>query len=690
MTRDPTSHVGYTLGSAIEILLNRLVECHEYDEAYQALCDVAATLPQVQFTWLGVSAGGAVDLRCRAGDDRGYLEGFSINTILGDDYAQGPTARALIEAKEFVTADQLASQRLLPWRDRAVRTGVNSSGVFPIVSDGRAIAALSVYSLAFDAVGPLTGTLKALCEATALCVANLRTQASERRRRELDSWSASALSVMTQGIIVCDATKEDLPVRYVSPSCEGIYGYSLEEFRGRNMRFVQGPDTDPTTVDQLRRAITARQGCEVEILNYRKDGATIWVHLVLSPVFEEDGTFIRYVGLVSDATTQRAFERRMIENQRMEAISTLAGGIAHDFNNLLLVIQGYLGLLSRSQGEKELSLIDRVQVAIDRATELTGQLLAYSRNQHVEPQPILMNEHVADSVRMVAKVLGENVKVTTELNDAPVVFFDATQLHQILLNLLVNARDAMPSGGTILVRTSEVVVDRDDSHGEIPSGTYALVEVIDEGEGMTSEVRAKVFDPFFTTKPAGTGLGLASVQGIVRQAGGHIDVESVPGAGARFYVYLPLYLEGVVPVTPVTARWIVSGDELRGVERVLCVEDQEDVLALLVGDLTDWGYDVIAARSAEEALELVASSANTIDVLVSDVILPGENGRELAERLVTQLPELQIIFTSGYPAQILLERDYLETSTVFIAKPYRTTEIARAIRTLRSRLRDAT
>ncbi len=452
---------------------------------------------------------------------------------------------------------------------------------------------------------------------------------------------------------------------------------SLEQLLGRVHPADRG-----SVAAAIGGAVEAGTGFEVEFRTVGDPEDDRWAEFRGQVYPAESGHPMRLIGITQDTTERRRVERHLIQSQKMEAIGNLAGGIAHDFNNLLTGIIGYLAFAQRRlpQGTPVRADIDEVERAARRAAALTSQLLSYARRQMVVPTLVDLNAAVGAMEPMLQRLLGEDVEVVTELDPALwVVRVDAGQLEQVILNLAANARDAMPDGGTLRVRTRNMVLSRDDARRqpEVRLGEYAALIVSDTGVGMTPEVQARIFEPFFTTKPpgAGTGLGLPMCYGIAKQADGHIMVESEPGRGAVLTVLLPR-AAGELP----TAAERSQGDLPRGRETILVTEDDAVVRLLAVRTLRDAGYNVLEADSAAAGLECADQHHGPIHLLLTDVVMPGGGGRELAESLLASRPDLRVIFMSGYTSDIVLRRGVVEESVLFLPKPFSPLALAHAVR----------
>ncbi len=433
---------------------------------------------------------------------------------------------------------------------------------------------------------------------------------------------------------------------------------------------------------QIGAAIAERSGFKLEFRAAGDPTEERWTAL-RGQFYRDEATGANHlIGVAQDVTDQRRTEQQLIQSQRMEAIGNLAGGIAHDFNNLLTAIIGYLSFVQRrlppdAPVRDDLTEVER---AARRAAALTSQLLSYARRQMVVPASVDLNATVSGLTPMVRRLVGEDIEVETELAETDgSVRVDPGQLEQVLLNLVANARDAMPSGGVLRLRTRHMTLTSAAARTipEARPGQYLALEVQDTGVGMTPEVQARIFEPFFTTKPpgSGTGLGLAMCYGIVRQADGLVLVESEPGRGARFSVLLPREgsdaEEGVVSAPPIVVP---------GRETVLLVEDDPTVRVVTGRILRELGYSVLEAGSAAEARTVAAAAAGRIDLLLTDVVMPGGSGRELAEALTQTRPGLPVVFMSGYTADVILRQGIVHEKVTLLSKPFTADALADTLR----------
>jgi PAS domain S-box-containing protein len=491
-----------------------------------------------------------------------------------------------------------------------------------------------------------------------------------------------AIQAVTQGILITDPSQPDNPIVYASPGLLRLTGYGAEEVIGRNCRFLQGRGTDQAAVARVRLAIQIGEPCTVELLNYRKDGTEFWNELSISPVRDDAGRVTHFVGVQADVTARRSLEEQFRQAQKMEAIGRLAGGVAHDFNNLLTVINGYSELLierlSTSDASRE--LVVEINKAGERSAGLTRQLLAFSRQQILAPQILDLNEVVNETDKMLRRMIGEDIGLSTTLApDLWTVLADPGQIEQVLMNLAVNARDAMPTGGQLMIQTRNVQQEQASlqTHLDTPSGPHVLLSITDTGSGMPPEVKARIFEPFFTTKgERGTGLGLATVHGIIRQAGGHLSVDSEVGRGTSFKVYLPRAVN-----RPPTSRIRAEQSMMkRGGETILLVEDEDGVRGLACRVLRSCGYTVLETSDGISALRVAEECQKPIDLLVTDVVMPRMGGHVMAERLAELFPGIKMLFLSGYTDDAVVRHGIMEGEVVFLQKPFTPSSLTAKVR----------
>jgi PAS domain S-box-containing protein len=551
------------------------------------------------------------------------------------------------------------------------------------------------------------GTLLLLLTAAGAGLLALRL----RRQRDLIGRTQSELQLANQrfGIVsncvpdVIFSMDLDSRFTYVSPSVERVYGWTVEEFLKLGPEdVVSAAHLDQATAT-LRERVEAAASPQFErgrvvVLEFehkRKDGSLFWVELNATLSWSEDGRPTGVIGVARDITERRrAGEEReklwaqLSQAQKMESIGRLAGGVAHDFNNLLTVINGYTVLLldRLTPGDATGGPLREIQGAGERAAQLTRQLLAFSRKQKVEWERVELNALILETRNMLQRMVGEDIEIAVELSpDAWPVQADTGQMTQVLMNLAVNARDAMPGGGRLSIETANAELNAEyaAAHPGVTPGHYVRVAVRDTGAGIDEKTRPRIFEPFFTTKGPGkgTGLGLSTVYGIVRQAGGSIDVESEPGKGAGFFIYLPRVEEtlaaGTAEGTPREAE--------PGTETILLVEDQAELRKLAALGLRQHGYRILNAGDGDEALLVAQRHEGPIHLLLTDLVMPGMNGQELAKQMKTLRPEAKVLYMSGYAGDMITPEELRQAGGAFIAKPFTPSSLAEKVRSVLGR-----
>ena len=466
-------------------------------------------------------------------------------------------------------------------------------------------------------------------------------------------------------------------------AAEQMYGYRADEAIGMNVAEL-APPARAGEIQGYRDRIARGETIEnYESVRLRKNGTLFHASLTLSPIRDRTGRPIGTAAIVRDITDRKRIEEHLRGAQKMEAIGQLAGGIAHDFNNSLMAIRGYSELMLRRLEEGDPLRRDAaaIQKAAEGATALTRQLLAFSRKQVLQPRLVDLNSVVADNQDMLRSLAGEHIALRTSLTPAiSPVKADPAQLEQVLVNLVLNARDAMPDGGTLTIETADTKVEQPVREGLVPPGDYVVLSVADTGCGMDGEVKDRAFEPFFTTKEAGkgTGMGLSSVYGVVKQSGGTIWIDSEPGRGATFTIYLPRSRERALGPGRSPAAQIAPGGE----ETVLLVEDDDDVRAVVRQMLELKGYGVVEARDGEQALRVAEGWEGRLPLVVSDVVMPRMNGPEFASRLRTVRPDTKVLFVSGYTDDTIVQRGVLEDGVMFMQKPFTAEGLARRVRAI--------
>ena len=523
----------------------------------------------------------------------------------------------------------------------------------------------------------------------------LAAAAERRRHRQAEAQLrllAAAVEQAAESIVITDSAGV---IEYVSPAFEQHTGYSAADAVGRTSSFLQSGEHEDRFYRELWGTLAAGTPWRGRFVNKRKDGQRLVEDAVISPVRDPAGRIVNYVAVKRDATREEALEAQVRHSQKLEAVGRLAGGVAHDFNNILMVILNCAEFVAEAlpPGSQASADLEELTRTANRAASLTHQLLAFSRRQNLAPEVLDLSRLIRGLEKMMLRLLGEDIEqIYTLSEDLDKVCVDAGQLHQVVLNLAVNARDAMPQGGsfhllTANVRLQESDRDRITDASTFKPGEYVLLQLSDDGAGMSEETQAHVFEPFYTTKKpgAGTGLGLATVFGIVKQHGGFVGLDATEGHGTTFRIYFPTHTEEALPAPDEAAIPVAGGDT------ILVVEDDDTVRATAVRILESLGYDVLEAAGGDAALALFAEKQAAIDLVLTDMIMPGMDGRSLAAALREAKPTLPILFISGYAGERLASHGITgDTAPQVLAKPVRRAVLARKIAELISRQREST
>ncbi|PYV37189.1 MAG: hybrid sensor histidine kinase/response regulator [Acidobacteria bacterium] len=543
------------------------------------------------------------------------------------------------------------------------------------------------YSLILDVDSPLRLGVFALIALVISLLTNARKRAEEAVRE-----SNNKLRVIIQASPLAIITLDlDGTVKMWNPAAERIFGWSEAETLGRPLPFI--PAENQFEFDTLReRVLRGESFAGVEMCRERQDGALIDINISMAPMYSADGSVSSIMAVIADITERKQAEidRRHLEEQlsqvqKMESIGTLAGGIAHDFNNLLTVILGY-AQLSRAQPRTDEAMQDyltNIESTAKYAASLTRQLLAFSHRQLLQRKTISLNRTIDNFMKMIRRIIGADVEV--RLSTAPdlsPVFADPTQMEQVLMNLVSNARDAMPGGGELVIETHNVEFDEAycREHHWAQPGHYVQLIVSDAGCGMKPEVERRIFEPFFTTKELGkgTGLGLSVVYGIVKQHDGLIEVCSKLGEGTSFRIYLPVAEKSAEVITDEIEPGVVRGSG----ETILVAEDEEGLCELARNILEGLGYNVLMARDGQEALELFSAHCKQIDLVVLDFVMPRMGGREVYERIRRMGSDVRVLFTTGYNAELAQTTILADADAMVVQKPYSVNELGHKVRSL--------
>ncbi|MFB3923638.1 MAG: CHASE3 domain-containing protein [Terriglobia bacterium] len=664
-----------------------LVRATDESKLVQQICDLVVNVGGYRLAWVGYSEGNdAQTIRpvAVAGTPREYVE--SARAAYGvTDRGVRPSRIAMQTGTTSVVNDTQSDPAFSPWRTDALKYGFNSCIAIPLMNASKPSGVFCLYSAESGAFhAEEVQLLEELGRDLAFGIASLRTRESHRRAEEALRRSEA------------DLREAQRVARVGSWSLEanaGIPTWSEEIYR----IFGLDPKLPPPSVKEhpqyftpeswarlqeaLERALQSAAPYEIELEVVRRDQTKRWMIARGEAERDATGRVTRLLGTVQDVTERRNLEEQYRQAQKMESIGRMAGGIAHDFNNLLTIINGYGQLmLERLAADDPLrTSVEAVCMAGERAASLTRQLLAFSRQQILSPRVLDLNELVAGIKKMLGRVIGEDIDLVARLDPKlGRVKADPGQIEQVIMNLVVNARDAMPKGGKLTIQTGNAELDNSyvRSHSTVVPGRYVMLAISDTGVGMDAGIQARIFEPFFTTKERGkgTGLGLATVYGIVKQSGGHIWVYSEPDRGTSFKVYLPCFDE--VPAEGAEVRAQLP----RGSETVLVVEDEEGVRMLIRSVLESNGYRVLEAEGAAKALELGERSNGKIHLVLTDVVMPEMGGSELAERLARLHPETKVLFMSGYTDDAIVRHGVLKSELAFLEKPFTPEALVRKVR----------
>jgi PAS domain S-box-containing protein len=493
---------------------------------------------------------------------------------------------------------------------------------------------------------------------------------------------ATAVDQAAESVIISDKRGT---IQYVNPAFERLSGFTKDDIVGRNFRVLKSDTHDDDFYREMWGTITTGKGWAGQIDNRMKDGSLRQFETTISPIRDDSGAIVNFVSVNRDVTQEVALEAQLLQAQKMEAVGTLAGGIAHDFNNLLQVIQGYTEVLLHGVNEdpSHHEALQKIHRSAKRGAELTGQLLTFSRKVQSERRPLDLNQEVEQVKNLLERTIPKMIEIELHLDKTPaIVSADPVQVEQALMNLAVNAMDAMPDGGKIIIETERATLDEEfcQTHLGARPGEYVLLTISDTGHGMNKEILEHVFEPFYTTKEVGkgTGLGLAMVYGIVKTHEGYIVCYSELAFGTTFKIYLPALVQG--------GHWSEAGegeDQLKGGdETILLVDDEKYIRELGVELLTDVGYEVLTATDGEGALELYRKEQERIDLVILDLVIPGMGGKRCYEEILKINPQAKILIVSGYsingPGQEAMEAG----AKGFVGKPFDVSNMLTTIRNI--------
>lgn len=491
------------------------------------------------------------------------------------------------------------------------------------------------------------------------------------RQKEIEETLSKLSLAVEQSPVTIVITDTRGLIEFVNPKFEQLTGYSRHEVLGKTLAFLKSDYNTPDMYRKLWETLQEGRIWEGEFVNRKKNGELFSERATISPIKNRNGVVTHYLAIKEDITERKKLEAQLLQSQKMESVGRLAGGVAHDFNNMLSVIIGcaQLAMLKVEEGDQLWQYLNQISRAAERSSDITRQLLAFSRKELVSLKKVNLNVKIVETQNTLGRLIGEDIDLTFRpAASLWTIEADPSQLDQILVNLAVNARDAMPSGGQLAIETANVHIDPTycKYHLDAKPGDYVQLMVSDSGIGMDRDTLAHIFEPFFTTKGLGkgTGLGLATVYGIIRQNNGFVTVYSEPGHGTSFRIHFPR-AQGEVDADQQAAETTMSGSG-----NVLLVEDDALVREMASQMLAEIGYTVIQARSPEDAIEICRKGEVRIDLVLTDVVMPGMNGKEMVDEILTRAPDMKVLFMSGYTSDLVAQRGVVDEGRHFIQKPF--------------------
>ncbi len=572
------------------------------------------------------------------------LSGCTVRDILGDHYA---VIQGRIEA--VLIGQEIAYEETVKYKDGVTRD-ISVSYAPHIAADGQ-----------------IKGIACLIADITSL-----------KRREEAQRRLSTAVEQAAEAIVITDIGGN---IQYVNPAFERITGYSRQEAMGENPKILNSGEHDKKFYEKLWKTITNGESWAGRFVNKKKDGTLYREDATISPVRDSSGRIVNYVAVKRDITREIELQKQLTQAQKMEAIGTLAGGIAHDFNNLLQVVIGYSDLLlSDKQEDPGYAGLKKIYEAGKKGADLVQKLLTLSRKAESELRPVNLNDEIIQAQGFLSRTIPKTIKIQAHLSDnLAAIMADSSQLGQILMNMAVNARDAMPDGGTLIFETANIELDQEycSIHLEATPGSYVLLTVTDSGSGMDKETMSHIFEPFFTTKEKekGTGLGLATVYGIVKQQGGFINCYSEPRLGTTFRAYFPA-IEAKTNSDIQTKKPFIIG----GSETILLVDDEHSVLEVGKNILSRLGYDVITACDGKEALEIYKMETGRISLVILDVIMPEMDGKQCLVEILRFNPNARVLMSSGHSEHAPINGAQANGSKGFVGKPYNMAKLLEKVR----------
>ncbi len=581
---------------------------------------------------------------------------------------------------EWITDVTRETQAPFLRNDIVKELGIKTAMGVPIIADNDCLAVLVFFSAMIKKREPrITDLVSSVASQLSMVIKQKKIDEEIHKRNIELARLTQVIEQTVESVIITDTEGE---IVYVNPTFERITGYSRSEAIGRKPNILKSGEHDISFFQEMWTTIRAGTIWRGQIINKRKDGTRYIDESIIIPVKDETGKIVNFAGIQNDVTHAVQLEEQYRQMQKMDAIGHLTAGIAHDFNNIMTAVNGYAELLQMRfpQDDPRQELLSNIIYSGDKAANLIQQLLAFSRRQVMEPKVLNINTLVNNMGKMLKHIIGEQIQLKTILDpDLWNIKSDPTQLEQVIINLAINSRDAMPDGGQLTIDTSNAVLDDNfvSTHLETSPGEYIMLAVYDTGQGMNREVMTHIFEPFYTTKDTGkgTGLGLSTVYGIIKQNSGSIWVYSEEGFGTTFKIYLPRTKEPLSEISEAAVAELPGGDET-----ILVAEDDDRVRELVSQILTVYGYKVVEARDGQEAMKLSNSYFGDIHLLLTDVIMPGVTGKILYEHITKTRAGIKILFMSGYTADMIGLQMIKAANLPLIQKPFNTGELLRKVR----------
>ena len=658
-----------------------LLHASEEGELLRRVCQIVVQVGGYRMAWVAASPKqGQVLSLASAGEVQEYLRSLP-ECAIQDPESDLPVASAL-RCGTVAHCPDLAAAAACSRRAECGKCGKGSMIALPLRVDSKVVGALAIYATetaAFDAGA--TEPLRELAANVSYGMGALRARAERRAAADKLRKLSSAVEQSADVVVMTDANGV---IEYVNPTFETLTGYTREEAVGKTPRILKSGRQDQAYYQRMWARLLSGQVFRDVLVNRKKNGELCWMEKTITPVLDDRGQVRHFISNDRDISERRALEQQLLHSQKLEAVGQLAGGVAHDFNNLLMVISSYAELLSTSicaTNAKSKHQAEEILKAARRAAGLTQQLLAFSRKQVLSPRILDLNTVLADMGRMLPRVIGEDIQVVIRPG-SPLwkVKADPVQFEQVIMNLAVNARDAMPRGGLLLLETANASLDEEYAgrHVGVLAGEYVMLTISDTGCGIPADILPHIFEPFFTTKPRGkgTGLGLPTVYGIVKQSGGSVWVYSEVNQGTVFKVYLP---RTDVAAEPRPEERKATRRPPCGSETILMVEDEEAVRESTSEYLTSCGYIVLQGKNGADAQQILERFTGKIELVITDVIMPGMSGADLGKWVREQRPETKVIYMSGYTESTVVQHG-VEVACGFLQKPFTLAALAGKVR----------